>query len=484
MRMPGIFAAYALILAAFGHTHAAIHLGLLILNAATSIVLFLLGRRLVDGATGAGAAVAYSAMSLSPAVLGTSANTEHFVLLPALVGARGLIDARRRPLRLLASGLAFGVAALMKPPGACFGLFGASLLLAELRRARLLRRPGGWAALAWFGAGALLPLAASAVALLWAGTFHQFWFWTIEYPFEYAGAFGHAGAWVLLQQRLGSLVASWPGLWLLAAVGAGSLLGRARSRREPVASERAWLLGFALISLLAIAPGLRFRPQHFVLALPALCLLAGRAVSAIGAWLARTGWPRLAGAGQLAVLALALILYAHAERRFRFEMDPRYASRALYGLNPFPESLEIARYLAERTGPDDRIAVLGSEPQIYFYARRRSATPYILTYELMTAHEHARGMQQEMIRRLEQDEPTYLVYVNVDSSWLPGADSERLLLDWYVEHVEERYTQVGLIEIDPILSRYTWGEAAARRTPAGREWVAVWRRKDAPGAVR
>ena len=484
MRMPGIFAAYALILAAFGHTPAAIHLGLLIVNAATSVVLFLLGRRLFDGATGAGAAVAFSALSLSPAVLGTSANTEHFVLLPALVGARVLIDARRRPLFLLASGLAFGVAALMKQPGACFALFGASVLLAELWRARLLRSAAGWAALGWFGAGAVLPFAATAVALWWAGTFSEFWFWTIEYPLEYAGAFGHAGAWLRLEQRLGGLFASAPGSWLLVGVGAVSLLPRTPSPRQSAPSERAWLLGFTLVSLLAIAPGLRFRPQHFVLLLPALCLLAGRGVSAIGTWLARFGSTRLAGAAQLAVLALGLTLYARHERRFLLQMGPLEASRALYGLNPFPESLEIARYLAEHTGPDDRIAVLGSEPQIYFYARRRSATPFLLTYELMRGHEHAKGMQQEMIRELEQAEPAYLVYVNVDASWLPGTDSERLLLDWYLEHVEERYTQVGLIEIDSILSRFTWGEAAARRAPAVREWVAVWRRKDAVDADR
>ena len=51
--------------------------------------------------------------------------------------------------------------------------------------------------------------------------------------------------------------------------------------------------------------------------------------------------------------------------------------------NPFVECPVIAEYLKKNTGPDDTIAVLGSEPEIFFDARRRSATGYIYTYGLV-----------------------------------------------------------------------------------------------------
>lgn len=54
-----------------------------------------------------------------------------------------------------------------------------------------------------------------------------------------------------------------------------------------------------------------------------------------------------------------------------------------YGLNPFPESLEIGRFIRENSAENDRIAVIGSEPQIYFYSDRRAATGHIYTYALM-----------------------------------------------------------------------------------------------------
>jgi hypothetical protein len=48
--------------------------------------------------------------------------------------------------------------------------------------------------------------------------------------------------------------------------------------------------------------------------------------------------------------------------------SPNAVSRRIYGLNPFPESLEIAKYIRRTSSPDDSVYVVGSEPQILFYA--------------------------------------------------------------------------------------------------------------------
>jgi len=65
MKMPGTYGAYALIMALFGETRTAIHFGLLLLNAATVIVLFSLGRRLYDDLTGVVAGASFAILSLS-----------------------------------------------------------------------------------------------------------------------------------------------------------------------------------------------------------------------------------------------------------------------------------------------------------------------------------------------------------------------------------------------------------------------------------
>ena len=71
------------------------------------------------------------------------------------------------------------------------------------------------------------------------------------------------------------------------------------------------------------------------------------------------------------------------ERDFFFELPLGQANVLINGTNPFPESVKIGDYIREHSNPDDKIAVLGSEPQIYFYSKRLSATGYIYTYGLM-----------------------------------------------------------------------------------------------------
>ena len=86
MKMPGVYAAYALVLAVFGQTYTAIHLGLLIVNAATTLLIFLMVRYLIDSFAGIFAAAAFAVMSLALPVQGIFANAEHFVLPFAIAG--------------------------------------------------------------------------------------------------------------------------------------------------------------------------------------------------------------------------------------------------------------------------------------------------------------------------------------------------------------------------------------------------------------
>ena len=115
--------------------------------------------------------------------------------------------------------------------------------------------------------------------------------------------------------------------------------------------------------------------------------------------------------------------------------------------NPFIESIVIADYLKKHTGPDDRIAVIGSEPQIFFYADRISATGYIYTYALMESHPFAVKMQQDMIRQIETQKPEYIVVVNVSLSWFARPDSNFGILKWAGQYTAANYYPVGLIDV-------------------------------------
>src|SRR5207247_3418599 len=79
MKFPGTYGAYALIMALFGQTIVGIHLGLLLINAATILLIFLLGRRLINSMAGLAAAMTYAVFSVRPSVLGVASTAAHSV---------------------------------------------------------------------------------------------------------------------------------------------------------------------------------------------------------------------------------------------------------------------------------------------------------------------------------------------------------------------------------------------------------------------
>ena len=193
MKLPGTYFACALGMAVFGQTTAGVHMTLLAANAITIIFVFLLGRRLFGVLAGLAACAVFGILSVSPAVLGMAAHANHFVVLFAVPATWLLwqaVESNRRET-LFFSGLLYGLAFLMKQPGACFCLFGCFFLAGqELKRGPLIR-PDFVKRFFCFVAGMLLPFAMTCLFLARAGVFSQFWFWT----FSYAGAYGSHETW-------------------------------------------------------------------------------------------------------------------------------------------------------------------------------------------------------------------------------------------------------------------------------------------------
>jgi len=471
-KLPGIYGAYAAILAAFGQSPAAIHLGLLVVNAATTVLVLCLAAHLYNSTVAVSAAAVFAVLSLGPRLYGIAAYAEHFVLLPALAGTLVLLRALEssRPQALLASGALFGLAVLVKQSGAAFGLFavvytllgGASPGAHADGRRRFLRS-------VVVAAGALVPFAIVCGVLAGAGVFDRFWFWTVTYAFHYASAVSLTAGVVLFAHKARELLAASYLVAILAAVGVSALVWHAEARQR-----RVFVLLFALLSLGGTSAGLYFRNQYFLLLLPSGALLAGLGVDALAGSVAR-GTLRRGLAAALTVVPLVAFLFA--ERVILWEAPPERVTRELFGLSPFPESVEIARYLRSRTAEGERIAVIGSEPEIYFYAGRRGATGYVYMYPLMEDQPYAARMQRQMIDEIEAARPRFVVLVNASASWNARPQSDRTLFEWWARYAQN-FDRVGVVDIvSDRLTTYAWGAAAAGYVPKSLVWVAVFERK-------
>ena len=186
-------------------------------------------------------------------------------------------------------------------------------------------------------------------------------------------------------------------------------------------------------------------------------------------------------AQRLGTLALGIVVYATASWSvwdYWFTIHPTDVARLTYGSNPFDISPEVAEYIQLRTTESDKIAILGSEPQICFYARRRSVTPHIYMYPLFEPQPLAWQMQQEVMADIEAAHPIFLVQVNMDSSWGRRKDSVAEILDWANAYVSTHYDLVGVADLfHDAPANVHWAEHSRNYRPSSENWIAIYRRK-------
>ena len=463
MKLPGTYAAYAVMMSIFGQTAAGIRIGLLFVNAITIFLVYAVGTRLYGTLAGVVAAACYGMLSVGPWVNGFAGHATHFVVLASMAGLWLLLKAidAQSDWKIFFAGFFFGLAFVMKQPGAAFGILGALYIL----------KSGGWGKenlrrslrrVLWFSAGVVLPFASTCLALWRAGVFSKFWFWTFSYAYQYGTNVSPALGWHNFVKYFSRASQSAIALWLLAGLGLTSFLWSRKAR-----AHADFLLGLLLFSSLAVSAGFYFRSHYFILLLPVVSLLIGLVVDS-AAELAEHGNHSVLRYAATAIFVIAFASSLFRESYFFFRADPMSASRYVYPEDPFPESVEVARYIQEHSSRSASVAVLGSEPQIMFYSQRRSASGYLYGYSLTEEQKYAATMQREAIAEIEAAHPEYLVFA---WDWEIRPRSDRTIFDWADRYIANHYDLVGVMRVrDGLQFR---SEEEVRRTP-GHLWASLF----------
>jgi 4-amino-4-deoxy-L-arabinose transferase-like glycosyltransferase len=494
MKLPGTYAVYAVIMAVFGQTAAAIHWGVLLVNAATTILVFLLAKRLHGPLTGVVAGTTYALLSTRSSV-SFDGHATHFLTLFAVAGILLLLYAndgktdtqidKRIPKKrlglLFASGFLLGLAILMKQHGIFLAIFAGLYLLWKERRSpiRNLIVVG-----AVFCGAVALPFLVTCLLLYRAGVFRQFWFWTFSYGRAYAAEMTLRDGWEMLR-AVGPWMVRPFVIWEIAAVGLLALFWNRKVRARADFS-----VGFLFFSALAVVPGLYFRPHYFIVMFPAVALWAGIGVTASYEWLDQRKSARFPAGISLAGISLAwvpvfvfLIAFAvsiHGQRKFFFG-DPLTVYRALHQQrgcgDGCAEAETVGDYIAANSSQQDDVAVLGSEPEIYFYSHRHSATGYIYMYGLTEKQKYALQMRQEMIQEVERARPKFLVYVDDANSWWNlGSTKELAYLQPLQQWIFSQY-ELQKVVVIPGDAEHQWRDHPAfyvfRRSDNPKQWPIV-----------
>jgi 4-amino-4-deoxy-L-arabinose transferase-like glycosyltransferase len=477
---PGVFLVYAAAFALLGQSIESIHLAMYLWTAATALVLFALLRRLAGELSAAFAALVFSIATADPRLVATAANTEIFMLLPMAAAThcmlRGLSDGRWG--RWLGCGVLSAAACWIKQVAAANVVFIAVFAAGDLlsRRPRLAPRSllRVYALLALGGALASAPfLLYFAFQGAWGPFIDAVLLHNIAYSQDLSIAAGLRKTRYLLGRQAPSLGVLWA--LALCAVLIPQLAGR---------RVRLLLAGWALASLVGVSIGLHFRPHYFIQLLPALAALCGVAAGGAARWLLARPGPGPAWAGLAALVLLVLAPPVAANWGTLRAGSPEAISRKIYGLNPFPESLEIANYIRSTSDADDSVYVVGSEPQILFYAERRSATRYIIFYPLTARFPDAAERQREVMREVAEAEPRYVVMANLRTSLLITPETERFVFEETARWLSRLYRLefVALPGGEGRDFEFVYGSEAKRLVANAREkgerrpWIAVYRR--------
>jgi hypothetical protein len=456
-------------MAIFGQTAWGIRIGLLVVHLSTVLLLFMWSRRVVGTLAAGIGASAFALLALDRWSMGVFAHATHFVLLP-VVGALALMQDTTRAWRLVAAGLLLGLAVIMKQQAITFAAFGIALAIGSTDTSRLRRG-------ALVAAGIAASLTLLLVVLAFEGVIGRFWFWTFQYAAEYVSQIPASLATTVFGMAWGYITQATAGLWYLGLAGLAAIF-----LFRWTAGSRVLLAGWFVAAALAILPGFFFRAHYFIVIMPVVGLLAGVAIASFDRAIARVAGAVLARVAALVIFVAIAGIQIQRDSHFLFRMTAPDVMRAVYPGNPFVEAPEIAAYLKAHTAPTDRIAVLGSEPEILFYADRPSATGYIYMYALTERQQFVGGMQEELMSDLRSAQPTYVVHVDAAASWVATLQPDNRMVAWANTFTAVCYDRVGIVDVNPDgPATIRWDAESAGYQARSKTKVTIYRRHGGTG---
>jgi hypothetical protein len=477
IKLPGTPALYALAMLFFGQTPTAIHLALLIANLIAVLLLFILARQWFGEGVALVAGVTYALMSLSWCCAGMASHATQF-LVPAVLGGMLLLGRGLRTNSLpviFVGGLLFGFSFLIKQQGIPFSAFGAYYVICQELKGWREHFSGIARKLSAYALGWFLPFAILCLVEWHAGVFQRFWFWSFTVPGNQWTAWSTAEGnlsiyfhWIQASRDLlfwlagaGALVAAW---WM-----------------PLLRPHRTIFLAFCAAGFAATTLGLRFNNHYFVMSLPGLSVLIGLGVVELNRLLRGRNLPVWVSWMPAAAFLAICALFVQTNYAYLAGDSAELVAEKVYLHNPFREAAVMAAYIRANSSADSRVAVLGSEPEIYFLSHRHAATGHVSTYLMVDERPWSHRLQAEMREEILAAEPEYIVLVKNNFSWLNPAAAEADLIDPILRLTHDKYKIVGLAISPASLGSpvYFWGADAGAphpEFPADSSWLGLYRR--------
>jgi 4-amino-4-deoxy-L-arabinose transferase-like glycosyltransferase len=465
---PAVFYVYQFALSLPFEPIRAIHFVGLVFAAASTCGLFFLGLRFMGRFWAWLGAALFAFLGADPLVQGTAANTELFMLCPLIFSQIAFLAAAAKNDRnvslMLLTGALTGIACMFKQVAIVNWFLLVLLYPIFLRKEERWRRAVSF--VVWSAAG-LLAVIGLVILYFWRhGALHDFVDNVFTHNLKYIGAVGASARLEYCWGTLTMLARTQVIMWGFAVVG---LFGFVKSGRTK------WFLFLAawiLTSVIGVSASGYFFPHYFQQLLPPLTLAAAAGaewIVAIKLWHVFPGWSRRA-----AVILILVVLPGITLCPFLFSYTPAEAVRKIYPGDLFAEMREFAQRIEKVTPPEAPVFIFGAEPELLFYAQRRSATRYIFLFPLYGPYRTARERQIATAVEIERAQPPTAVYMPNALFFVSG--TEQYFTEWSVSYMQDNfYVDTWLISGEFGAARIL--DAAAHRNfdsfPTGEQLIAA-----------
>lgn len=459
-KFPGLFYLYAFMVKFFGDTVEGMHTGFMWMNILTMLFIYFAARSLFSPIAGIISAITYAFVSMTPNLSGFTVQSEQGVAFFTALGFLFFAMARKYQKfhHYFLMGIAMAMAFMVKTSGVFLVLWGGLVVILDWLFSKPRAIKNLLLNVLGYSAGGILILAIFFTIIYLKGSFSDMIWWTYTHSKDYVSAMKLEEGMTYFRYTRDAIIQNHKFFWAHSFLACALILFKGISWRDKLMGIT--LLGF---SFLTIVPGFYFYGHYWIQVVPGLALVAGLTYFGIEHVL-RTKLP-IKGAQNIKYVYLTvfiLISFSHMSKLKSYYFHPNYELilRQVYGNNPFPEAMEIGNFINSHTGPEDNITLIGSEPQIYFYTRKRSPSRHAYFTAIVNAIPQHKSWQREWISDVERQKPKYIVFFNHPFSLLVQKDVDNYVFQWANKYIMENYKSVGVIDmIEGQHATYVWDPA-------------------------
>jgi len=463
-RLPGIFYFYSVLVFIFGYSVKAMHSAFLFINLATIVTLFLIGKKLLNSITGLTIAAAFALLSLTPQASGFTIQSEHIVACSGFAGFLFLLHYfdKHKLYFLILSSCCLTIAFQTKQTSMFYVIFSAVLFLFH----HLVKKPIEWKKTivnaVVYASCFLIPILFTLFIVWYRGAAEDFKIWMVDIQKLYVSVISFSQGLTYLEGNMKAFTQDYYYLWVLAFIGPILIWFTKTSLFNKI-----FVSGIFVFCFFTVVPGYHYYGHYFLQWIPAVAASVGATIYSIQSILERITKSTLVSSSIVVIIFFVAASNNISKMKdYYFKSNHTRILRAVYGLNPFPESMVVAKHLNSIMKPEDEIAVFGNEIQMYVYTNRVSPSRFAGSGALVEfPHPKQKEWVDEFISDVEKAAPKYLVYYDHQISWLANPRSDLSIFSWFNKFSNDYYKIIGYADMFDDQTLYVWGTEEVLKKP-------------------